>query len=241
MITEILAQGLKDELKVINARPSAGGAEAEPPDAAKSRARRNLKEVTRAITTADFETLALKTPGLRVARVKVLTQYHPKFPAIQMPGAVTVVVVPETLPGAPAGSLPIPSAGFIETVYRRLKSKAVVTTNLSVVRPEFVRVTVKASVKIDPRVGAEVVRAQAADALREFLDPLTGGGDGEGWPFGRPVYESEIYQLIEGIAGVVCVEKVSLSGRSCDSARRDRITLRKTALVYSGEHEIVAC
>jgi hypothetical protein len=116
-----------------------------------------------------------------------------------------------------------------------------VTTNLSVVAPDFVEVTVRASVKVAPRVGAETVRARAADALREFLDPLTGGGDGKGWPFGRPVYESEIYQLIEGVAGVVCVEKVSLSGRSCDSARRDRITLRKTGLVYSGEHEIVAC
>jgi len=241
LITEILARDLKDKLTVVNARAAAGGAEAEPLDEAKSRARRNLKEVTRAITTDDFETLALRTPGLRVARVKVLTQYNPKFPAIEMPGAVTVVVVPARLPGAPEGGLPVPSRGFVETVYRHLKSRAVVTTNLSVVPPDFVEVTVRASVKIDPRVGAETVRVRVADKLREFLDPLTGGGDGKGWPFGRPVYESEIYQLVEGVAGVVCVEKVSLSGGSCDSARRDRITLRKTGLVYSGEHEIVAC
>jgi predicted phage baseplate assembly protein len=239
-IVEILEPGLKDKVKVTNSRPSTGGAEAELLSEAKSRARRNLKEVTRSITTADFETLTFRTPGMRVARVKALTQYHPKFPAIQMPGAVTIVVVPETLPGVP-GKLPAPSDGFLENIYKHLKSKSIVSTNLSVIGPEFVEVKVTAVVKVDPRMGAETVRTQAVDALHEFLNPLTGGDGGAGWPFGRPVYKSEIYQLIEGIAGVVCVERISLSGKSCDSAQPDRITLRKIGLVYSGEHEIAVC
>ncbi|HYY58000.1 MAG TPA: putative baseplate assembly protein [Pyrinomonadaceae bacterium] len=240
MIVEILAPGLKDKVKVKNPRPSASGSEAEPLSEAKSRARRNLKEITRGITTADFETLTAKTPGIRVARVKVLTQYHPKFPAIQMPGAVTVVVVPETLPGVQR-RLPKPSNGFLKTIYKHLKSRSIISTNLSVIGPEFIEVKVGAVVRVDPRMSAETVRKRVVDALREFLNPLTGGHDGAGWPFGRPVYKSEIYQLIEGIAGVVCVEQISLFGKSCDSAQRDRITLRKIGLVYSGEHEIAVC
>ena len=239
-IGEVLAPGLKDAVEVKNPRPSAGGAEAETLDEAKSRARRSLKEVTRGITSSDFETLAAETPGLRVARVKVLPQYHPKFPAIQMPGAVTVVAVPEIL-RAEDGGLPVPSAGFLKTVYRHLKSRSVVSTNLSVIGPELVEVKVAAVVRADPRVGAETVRARAVGALQQFLNPLTGGEDRAGWPFGRPVYRSEIYQLLGGVAGVVCVERVSLFGRSCDSAQGDRITLRKIGLVYSGEHEIAVC
>lgn len=240
-ITEILAPiDVKNKLKVDNARPSAGGAEAEPLKDAKSRARRSLKEVTRGVTTGDYETLTLKTPGLRVARVKVLPQYHPKFPAIQMRGAVTVVVVPHVMPGSD-DRLPVPSEGFLKNVGRHLGAHSLVSTNLSVVGPEFVEVTVKAAVRIDPRSGAETVRAGVADALRQFLHPLTGGHDGAGWPFGRPVYKTEIYQLIEGVSGVACVERVSLSGKSCDSSRADRITLRKIGLVYSGEHEIAVC
>ncbi|HEV2860988.1 MAG TPA: putative baseplate assembly protein [Pyrinomonadaceae bacterium] len=237
---ETLAPGLKETLKVNNPRPSAGGAEAEPLGEAKSRARRSLKEVTRGVTTGDFETLTLNAPGLRVARVKVLTQYHPKFPAIQMPGAVTVVVVPQTLPGS-EGKLPVPSGGFLKSVEKHLKAKSLVATNLSVVGPKFVEVTVAASVRVDPRAGAETVRTRVIDELRRFLNPLTGGHDGAGWPFGRPVYKTEIYQLIDGVEGVVCVEGISLSGESCDEARTDRITLRKIGLVYSGEHRIAVC
>jgi hypothetical protein len=70
---------------------------------------------------------------------------------------------------------------------------------------------------------------------------LTGGANGQGWPFGRPVYRSEVYQVIESVTGVTCVDQVSLSGKSCDSALQDRITLRKIGLVYSGQHEIGVC
>jgi hypothetical protein len=102
-------------------------------------------------------------------------------------------------------------------------------------------VKVAAKIRIDPRMGAETVRAQVLDELRMFLDPLTGGDDGKGWPFGRAVYKSEIYRVIESVEGVTCVDQVSLFGKSCDSALRDRITLRKPGLVYSGEHEIAIC
>jgi predicted phage baseplate assembly protein len=242
-IVEILAPELpelKNNLKVTNARPSAGGREAEPLDEAKSRARRSLKEVTRGVTTTDFETLTTQTPGIRVARVKVLTQYHPNFPAIQMPGAVTIVVVPETLPPM-TDRLPVPSSGFLKSIYRHLKSKSIITTNLSVIGPEFIEVKVVAAIRVDPWMSAENVRVQVVDKLRAFLNPLTGSHDGKGWPFGRPVYKSEIYELIETVPGVVCVERIALFGKSCDSAQTDRITLRKIGLVYSGEQEITVC
>jgi predicted phage baseplate assembly protein len=243
MIGEILDETLSKKVKIVNRRPAVGGAEPEILDKAKSRVRRNFKQVTRGITTADFKTLTSGTPGIRIARVEVLPQYHPKLPAIQMPGAVTVVVVPEVLPASAANSrkLPVPSKGFLQNVSRHLKSKAIASTNLSVVGPEFIQVTVDAAIRVDPRLSAESVRRQVLDELERFLDPLTGGDDGQGWPFGRPVYRSEIYQHIEGVPGVICVDRASLSGKRCDSTLPDRITIRKTGLVYSGEHEIRVC
>jgi hypothetical protein len=137
--------------------------------------------------------------------------------------------------------LPVPSQGFLQNVYQHLKSRSLVSTNLSVIGPEFIEVKVTAKVRVDSRMSFETVRRHTFEALRVFLDPLIGGNDGTGWPFGRPVYRSEIYQVIERIAGVICVDQVSLSGKSCDSALQDRITLRKIGLVYSGQHEIVVC
>jgi predicted phage baseplate assembly protein len=239
MISEILDEGLKGKVTVKNRRPATGGNAAESLSEAKIRARRNFKIVTRGITSDDFETLALNTPGISVARIKVLPQYHPTFPAINIPGVVTVVVAPKIMPEN-SGRLPEPSKGFLQTIYKHLKSKSIVSTNLFVIKPDFVEVKVTAKIRIDPRMDAETVRKGALDKLGEFLNPLT-GGDGTGWTFGRPVYKSEIYQVIESVEGVTCVDRVSLFGPSCDSSLPDRITLRKPGLVYSGEHEIAIC
>lgn len=240
MIQEILDPSVADKVTVNNPKPATGGSEPEPLSESKSRVRRGLKDITRGVTTTDFETLTLNTPGVRMARVKVLAEYHPKFPAVKVPGAVTVVAVPEILPGI-AGRLPEPSEGFLQNVQKHLQSLSIVTTNLSVVGPEFIEVTVAAKIRVDAWRGADTVRAEALEALYKFLNPLTGGDDGRGWPFGRPVYKSDIYKLIEDVPGVVCVDQVSLSGKSCDSTRQDRITLRKIGLVYSGQHVISVC
>jgi hypothetical protein len=48
--------------------------------------------------------------------------------------------------------------------------------------------------------------------IGQFLDPYAGWLDGEGWPFGRKVYRSELYQQIEGIEGVDHVDTLFLNG-----------------------------
>jgi hypothetical protein len=51
----------------------------------------------------------------------------------------------------------------------------------------------------------------ARDALAVLLDPLTGGTDGAGWPFGRPVFDSELYAALEGVAGIDYVENLAVT------------------------------
>lgn len=53
----------------------------------------------------------------------------------------------------------------------------------------------------------DVGRAQAVKILRQFLHPLSGGSDGQGWPFGRNVYVSAIYELLDTLPGVDYVTK----------------------------------
>ena len=45
-------------------------------------------------------------------------------------------------------------------------------------------------------------RGIVINALRQFFDPLTGGENHEGWPFGRNVYVSEVYQLLDSLPGI---------------------------------------
>jgi hypothetical protein len=60
-----------------------------------------------------------------------------------------------------------------------------------------------------------------------LLDPLEGGPEGLGWPFGRRVWPSDIERAIAGIDGVDRVIAVELTakepGRSLDSMPPDGI------------------
>jgi hypothetical protein len=47
-------------------------------------------------------------------------------------------------------------------------------------------------------------------ALEGFFHPLTGGPEGEGWPFGRDVYLSDVAALIENLPGVDYVQELDL-------------------------------
>lgn len=223
-------------VKATNRKPAAGGSEAETLEGAKQRARRDLKTRYRAVTSKDYETLTLSTPGVRIARAQALPLYHPQFPAIPFPGAVTVVVVPYILPDRP-DQLPAPGEGLLKTVADYLDSRKLLTANLHVIGPEFVQVIVQAAVEIHPRMSLESVRLNVLDALKAFLDPLKGGPEKTGWPFGRPVFKSEIYQVIEGVEGVSCVSSVVLSSDSCIPGG-ENVKIPRVALVYSGAHSV---
>ena len=62
----------------------------------KARAPKELKARDRAVTVQDFEFLARQTPGVRVRRAHALPLYDPQFPDVDVPGVITVIVVPES-------------------------------------------------------------------------------------------------------------------------------------------------
>ena len=73
-----------------------------------------------------------------------------------------------------------------------------------------------------------------------FLNPLEGGFNGGGWPFGRPVFKSEVYAVVEKVSGVECVQSVGLKGEG-DGINQDsdgNVLIRQFSLVYSGVHRI---
>ncbi|HEX8293053.1 MAG TPA: hypothetical protein VF570_14940, partial [Pyrinomonadaceae bacterium] len=116
---------------------------------------------------------------------------------------------------------------------------------LVLVGPKYIGVTVLATVV--PETGAEVSRLEGGvvDALSRFLHPLTGGPEGEGWNFGRKPQASDVYAVIESVAGVRYVRRLQLSGsKEAEGGGETPVDLEKLAdgqdyfLVYSGEHKI---
>ena len=197
---------------VENKKAASGGEKAESLEEAKIRARKDLRESYRAVTSEDYENLAMKTPGIRVARAKAIPGYHPSQKS-EFPGIVTVIVVPESLYDEP-----IPSTGFLKTVYRHLDKHRLLTTEVFVMPPEYVGVSVAATVHIKPKSDSDRVRRDVEKELRDFLHPINGGVDRKGWLFGRPVYRSEIYEIIDGVEGVDYVTGLKLKREGTDQS-----------------------
>jgi predicted phage baseplate assembly protein len=219
----------------LNLQAVTGGRDPEPIEDSKLRAQKEFNTRLRAIASEDFEQLALQTPGLRVARAKALPNYHPEFRCLSMPGSVTVVVVPCAREDM---ATPGPGEGFLQTVQQHLVAHRLVTTSVHVIAPEYVKISVGCKIFLKKKSDAALVKERVQKALQDFLHPINGGPDKQGWPFGRSVYASEIYQLIDKIEGVDHVIDVMLGADALEQKRKKIIAISPNALVYSGEHQL---
>ncbi|HMJ24703.1 MAG TPA: putative baseplate assembly protein [Pyrinomonadaceae bacterium] len=213
-----------------------GGTVSETLEDAQARARADLRTQYQAVTSNDFEFLAINTPGLRVARAKAI----PGFSAagkLDQKASVTVVVLPYGI-----SAKPVPSENFLLNVCRHLDRHRLITTQVEVVAPNYVRVSAQATVLLQAGFELEASRQRIIKALNGFLRPIPEPGDTEnlGWPFGRTVFKSEIYELIEKVEGVDCIEKVVLTAQGSGAARdaNGNITISPTSVVYSGDHQV---
>jgi hypothetical protein len=190
---------------VTNVLPATGGTDEETLADAQLRAGMALQSNNRAVTTQDYEYLATQAPGANVARALALPLFHPDFPNGQIPGVVTVVVVPNS----PAPN-PTPNQTTLQAVCQYIDAHRLLTSELYVVGPVY-RV-VQIQVQIVVAAGSDLATVQNAveAALTTFFDPLQGGTDGTGWPFGGTIYYSDVYRVILDVPGVQVIQNNQL-------------------------------
>lgn len=219
-----------DAAGVTNPFAAAGGADEEELEDAKVRAGRALRARGRAVTAEDFETLA-RAAG-PIARVKALPLHHPDFPGVDVPGVVTVLVVPDE-----KGAAPAPGEPLLQAVCRCLDRRRLLTTEVYVVGPRYLPIRVTAEVVAPPGADAGELREAASAALDAFFHPLTGGGSGEGWPFGGDVFFSAVHQrlLAAGAARVVSAT-VDLDGEQFPNCAD--VPVPPGVLLESAGHEV---
>lgn len=222
----------KARLSITNVLPATGGDAAETLEEASERALALIESPTRAVTLADYEALARKTPGVRLARVSARANLHPGFPCFQAPGIVMVII----LPWLPKGR-PMPSVALRRTVAAYLTQRRVIGTRVEVVGPTYRKVSVQARVQSADRVNKDSLRTRIIEALDRFFDPLVGGPEGTGWPFGRDVYRSEVLQVIDETIGVENVLALQLRDEN-GKLQCGNVCIGPTGLVDAVEHEI---
>lgn len=229
----------KDKGTVCNYKAATGGKDAPGLQEAVEQAGKSLKTITRAITAADYEQIVLNTPDLGVARVKALPGYDP-FTGGKSSRIISVIVIPETII---AGL--IPDNKFLYTIKNILDKYRMLGTEVLVIPPEYVEISIKADIAVKERYVSDLTIKRVKERLNEFLHPLTGSVHEEGWEFGRPVYLSEIYELIDKVEGVDYVKHVALAKRAQGEPASQEYhgvdaVIPEQSIVYAGSHEITS-
>jgi len=173
-----------------------------------------LKTRNRAVTNEDFETLTLES-STGIARAKTLPLFDPAKPTEEIPGVVSVIAMPKG-----GGTL---SMALRNAIREYLDTRRLVTAQLYVIDPEYIPVDIKATVVKTEEANASALEDKVKKVIAEFLNPEYGGEAqkavdyiegvslerGSGWDFGRDVYLSELYELMERIHGVDHVETIT--------------------------------
>jgi WD40 repeat protein len=104
------------------------------------------------------------------------------------------------------------NAEHVPDVWRLVNERRLITSEHHVAGPTYTDVYIETRIALSQptKTMTRLWQENVIHALYEFFHPLRGGPDGGGWPFGRDVYASEIYQILEGIDGVDYVESLTM-------------------------------
>ncbi len=199
------------------------------------RMRRGLatfRESTRLVTAADFERVAtvdfnafqesfnlaqglpLDT-GLIGRAVALMNRWGD----VPNAGHVTLLVLPRL--GAAFDAAPLPTkigmavvpAAVSDRLAAFLEPRRLITTRLHLDKVDLKAVSAQVVAVIDRERNTLDMGKAIEAALRAHLGVET-GYDGGGWPLGRAVRRSQLYELLEGLAGVDHVESITLTPAS---------------------------
>lgn len=191
--------------RVVNHIPARNGADAESLEQAVIRVPAILRTRDRAVTPEDFEVLALQAGGGAIARSRCL-------PAGEEAGVVKLLLVPQANTEAIERGIGIDpdllnlTPQLTDQIRAYLDERRLIGTQIKLQEPQYVGVAVQTEVGLEPEYNHPRSQQEILFNLRvslyRFLNPLTGGPERKGWPFGRPVYSSDIVNLFQQTPGV---------------------------------------
>jgi hypothetical protein len=206
---------LPEGFKVTNPVAAWGGADAEGAADGEKQIARYLQHRDRLVTVLDFKTITLRTPGVEIGRVEVLPAYHPGFGGAEVPGAVTLLIIPAADPQQP--DAPLPRRDFLDAVCRYLDPRRLITTEVFLRGPDYQGLWISIGIK----VAAGFNESQICDAVKQdilaFLAPTAGGREPlpddpallfgaadveNGWKLGKSVVALEIAAVANRTRGV---------------------------------------
>jgi predicted phage baseplate assembly protein len=190
------------------------------------------------VTVTDFERLAVEADS-SIARVRCLP---PTVPG----GPIRLLVVP-AIEGPPEmlrlDDFALPD-DMIQRVSSYLDARRILGTTVEIGTPFYQGVTIAALIAARPGRPPSVVRDRAMAALYHYLNPLSGGPDGQGWAFDADLNSASVFQLLETVEGVDRVDEVlffeyDLRNHERVGFGKELVKLGSDSLFLSTNHQVV--
>jgi len=187
-----------------------------------------LRRPFRAITGDDFERLAYEASGrISMSRAVKRAQCFPRWNLTaateedrkrDQPGHISILFVPQN---------PWADEETVQAITRRIKKylepRRLLTSKVHIVGPRYLDLGLRISVELLPGSSRSEVIKTIKGELERFFDPLRGGAQESGWPFGRSVYVSDVYRRLEAINGVDHVTGVKFEVDDHTRLRRNEL------------------
>jgi predicted phage baseplate assembly protein len=232
---------------VFNPTPAGGGSDKADTQAMLTIGPRRISHRDRAVSAEDFEEVAFEASRqVAKARCLVTTNLAPssaappdpcdsalRHEARQALGWVSLIIVPYS-----DDPLPCPTLELRRTVREYLRERApsvLAASDRIVVRPpDYVEVSIEADVIVTSLDQASAAETRARGTLEALLHPLTGGPDGTGWEFGRPIWKSDVLAALKPIGEIDRVENLRFRFRG--GTHPERVVIGPNELLASGRH-----
>ena len=223
---------------VTNLAPATGGVDPETVENAKRRGPHSIRSGSRAVTASDFERLAGEADA-GIARARCLAPVESGDP-------IRLLVVPNI--EEPAEMLQIDDFALPDQMVSRvgeyLDERRILGSKIEVGTPFYQGVTIAALLAARPGRPVNLIRDRAMAALYRYLNPLTGGPDGQGWPFEADLNAANVFQLLETIDGVERVDEVlffeyDLRNHVRVGFGKELVKLGDDSLFLSTNHQVV--
>ena len=223
--------------KVSNPLPASGGGPGETLAQTLKRGPQEIRTRGRAVTAADYPLLAKRAEGAQVARAFAVSGLHPQYPGRAIPGVVGVFVVP---PDLGEGAPPTPDPETLRAVATYLSGRAAPAgVDVVAAAPRYHSVRVDAAIVLDAGADAGGTVRSVLEALNTYLHPLTGGEDGEGWPFGGTIRYVPLLRVVSRVPAVAAVRRLNVVLDGVRAATCTDVALTPYSLLWPAGHQVV--
>ncbi|MDH6103357.1 baseplate protein J [Chrysosporum ovalisporum ANA283AFssAo] len=203
-----------------------------------------IRQRYRAVTATDFEQIILfdwlqtKTAACWgeaaiMARVNCLPERDLENADINqlVEAHITLVVLPK---------IQTPDTEIIKkTIKKFLDQRRLISTRLHIVEPNYVNVKVAVTLYLHDSASYQAVQTEAKHRLTGFFNPFPCAEywHNQGYPFGRDIYVSELYELFDHLPGVDYVEQIHIS--EFEAHRRQINAQNQLTAISLQENELV--